>query len=228
MLTLSQVQETLPANHRNNITQEMVNQLNNLSDDVDESRTIRDNFVTFSGVLQEGRYKVGDYVRAVMYVSHKIMDKTNQEAYKATFPDRWARMIADGKEKNQISSIVTAYNKGALVTKIMERAMVPTWILNQDIFQKAIQTQHDIMIDPMVSDKVRVEAAHSLLTTLKRPEVKKAELTIDVGLNDGMAQMEKTLRLMSEKQLNMIEHDPNTSAHDIAAIPMKNVTPDDE
>jgi len=30
---------------------------------------------------------------------------------------------------------------------------------------------------------------------------------------------------MSRKQLNLIEHDPNTSANDIAALPMKTVNP---
>ena len=77
MLTLGQVQESLPAQNRQNITQEMVNQLNSLSKDPEEARNIRENFMTFSQVLKEGRYKVGDYVKAVMYVSYKIMNKTN-------------------------------------------------------------------------------------------------------------------------------------------------------
>lgn len=224
MLTLSAVQETLPAQHRQNITQDMVNQLNSLSNDPEEARYIRDNFVTFSQVLQEGRYKVGDYVRAVMYVSHKVMGKTNLDAYKATFPDRYANMVAANKLPKDIASIVTAYNKGMLVTKIMERAMVPTWILNQDVFQSAINTQYELMMDTDVSDKVRSDAANSLLTHLKKPdETKKAELKIEIGLNDGMAALEKSLVDMSRKQLDLIEHDPNTSANDIAALPMKTV-----
>lgn len=226
MLTLGAVQETLPAQHRQNITQDMVDQLNSLSKDPEEARYIRDNFVTFSQVLQEGRYKVGDYVRAVMYVSHKVMGKTNLDAYKATFPDRYANMVNAGKAPKDIASIVTAYNKGMLVTKIMERAMVPTWILNQDVFQAAINTQYELMMDNDVSDKVRSDAANSLLTHLKKPEeTKKTELKIDIGLNDGMAALEQQLVAMSRKQLDLIEHDPNVSANDIAALPMKTVNP---
>jgi hypothetical protein len=226
MLTLGAVQESLPAQHRQNITQDMVNQLNALSSDPEEARYIRDNFVTFSQVLQEGRYKVGDYVHAVMYVSHKIMGKTNIDAYKATFPDRHAKMVAAGKPAKDIASIVTAYNKGQLVTKIMERSMVPTWILNQDVFQSAINTQYELMMDTDVSDKVRSDAANSLLTHLKKPEIaNKTELKVEIGLNDGMAALERQLVEMSRKQLDLIEHDPNTSANDIAALPMKNVTP---
>jgi hypothetical protein len=226
MLTLGAVRETLPAQHRQNITQDMVDQLNSLSKDPEESRYIRDNFVTFSQVLQEGRYKVGDYVRAVMYVSHKVMGKTNLDAYKTTFPDRHANMINAGKPAKDIASIVTAYNKGMLVTKIMERAMVPTWILNQDVFQEAINTQYGLMMDTDVSPKVRSDAANSLLTHLKKPEIaNKAEIKIDIGLNDGMAALERSLVEMSRKQLQLIEHDPNVSANDIASMRMKTVNP---
>lgn len=224
MLTLGQVQETLPANHRNNISQDMVDQLNTLSRDPEEARYIRENFVSFSQVLQEGRFKIGDYVHAVMYVTHKVMGKSNLASYIATFPDRHQKMVNAGKPAKDIASIVTAYNKGSLVTKVMERAIVPTWILNQDMFQSALQTQMDLMQDTAVSDKVRCDAANSLLTHLKKPEAHKAELKVEVtGLNDGMAALEASLVKMSQKQLDLIEHDPNISANDIAKLPMKTV-----
>lgn len=225
MLTLGQVQEALPVANRNNITQDMVNQLNALSNDPEEARYIRENFVSFSQVLQEGRFKVGDYVHAVMYVSHKVMGKSNLDSYKATFPDRHAAMVMAGKPQKDIASIVTAYNKGILVTKVMERAIVPTWILNQDMFQSALQTQYELMMDTQVSDKVRCEAANSLLTHLKKPEVHKSELKIDIALNDGMAALEAQLVTLSKQQLNQIEHNPNITAQDVANMPMKVINP---
>ena len=225
MLTLEQVRDSLPANFRNNITGSMVDQLNSLSSDPEEARYIRENFVSFSQVRMEGRYKVGDYVRAVMYVSHKVMGKSNMGSYIATFPERYQSMLDRNKEPKDISSIVTAYNKGALVTKVMERAIVPSWILNQGMFQTALQTQHDIMVDQDVSFKVRVEAANSLLTHLKKPETNKAELKIEIGLNDGMSALEASLIEMSERQLNSIAHDPSISANDIAGKAMKVINP---
>lgn len=225
MLTLEQVKSALPPGNRNNVTQDMVNQLNALSKDPEEARYIRENFVSFSQVLMEGRFRLGDYVQAVMYVSYKVMGKTNIEAYKATFPDRYKSMVDAGKPQKDIASMVTAYNKGVLVTKIMERAIIPTWILNQDMFQAALQTQFELMTDTQVSDKVRCEAANSLLTHLKKPDVHKSELKIDIAVNDGMATLEENLRRMSQAQLNMIEHNPNVSAGDIAAMPMKVINP---
>lgn len=228
MLTLKQVQESLPTNFRNNITGDMVDELNALSSDPEEARYMRENFVSFSSVLQEGRYRIGDYVKAVMYVSRKIMGQSNLQAYKETFPERYQPMVDAGKEQKDIASIITAYNKGKLVTSITERAMVPIWIMNQDAVQQAINVQVELMSDTGVSDKVRSDAANSLLTHLKKPEVNKAELSIEIAANDGMAAIEAAITEMSERQLNSIEMNPNVSANDIAGLSLKNITPEEE
>jgi hypothetical protein len=219
MLTLQEVQDSLPAGQKGHITQDMVNQLNALSKDPEEARYIRENFISFSQVLQEGRFKLGDYVRAVMYVSHKVMGKSNLDAYKATFPDRYKQMVSDGRSGKDIASYVAAYNKGKLVNLVYERAMIPTWVLNQDMFQSALNTQYEIMNDVSVSDKVRVEAANSLLTHLKKPESNKAELKVDIGLNDGMKALEKRLAEMADVQLKTIEGRA-MSVEDVAALPL--------
>lgn len=219
MLTLKEVQDSLPAGQKGLISQEMVDQLNSLSKDPEESRYIRENFITFAQVLQEGRFKLGDYVRAVMYVSHKVMGKSNLDAYKATFPDRYQQMVADGRQSKDIASYVAAYNKGKLVNLVYERAAIPTWVLNQDLFQKALNVNAQIMEDPTVSDKVRVEAANSILTHLKRPETNKAELKIEVGMNDGMRALEQRLAEMAEAQQKTIEGKV-MSAQEVAAMPM--------
>lgn len=219
MLTLQEVQDSLPAGQKGHITQDMVAQLNALSKDPEEARYIRENFITFAQVLSEGRFKLGDYVRAVMYVSHKVMGKSNLEAYKATFPERYKQMIADGRQAKDIASYVAAYNKGKLVNLVYERAAIPTWVLNQDMFQKALNVNCSIMEDPTVSDKVRVEAANSILTHLKRPETNKAELKVEIGMNDGMKALEQRLAEMAEAQQKTIEGKV-MSAQEVAAMPM--------
>ncbi|ANJ20730.1 hypothetical protein RDp07_gp70 [Roseobacter phage RD-1410Ws-07] len=219
MLTLQEVQDSLPAGQKGVITQDMVNQLNALSKDPEEARYIRENFISFSQVLAEGRFKLGDYVRAVMYVSHKVMGKSNLESYKATFPDRYSQMVADGRQPKDIASYVAAYNKGKLVNLVYERAMIPTWVLNQDMFQSALNTQYEIMNDVSVSDKVRVEAANSILTHLKKPETNKAELKVEIGMNDGMKALEARLAEMAETQMKVIEGDA-MSVQEVAALPL--------
>lgn len=229
MLTLKQVQESLPTNFRNNISEDMVDELNALSEDPEEARYMRENFVSFASVLQEGRYRIGDYVKAVMYVSRKIMGQSNLQAYKDTFPERYQPMVDAQKPQKDIASIVTAYNKGQLVTKITERAMVPVWLMNQDVVQEAINVQVALMNDISVSDKVRSDAANSLLTHLKKPEItSKTELSINIAQNDGMAAIEAALVDMSNRQLESIQHNPNVSANDIAGLSLKNVTPEED
>jgi hypothetical protein len=60
--------------------------------------------------------------------------------------------------------------------------MIPVHIFNADIFQSAINTQATLMLSAN-SEKVRSDAANSLLTHLKPPEVKKIEL--DVGIQQS-------------------------------------------
>lgn len=230
MLTLNQVKEALPVSFRSNITQDMVNQLNSLSNDPEEARIIRDNVISFAKVLQTGQHKISDYVRACMYVSHKLMGHSNLEAYKKTFPERYAKMVTANKPINYISSIVSAYNKGELVTKITERSIVPAWVLNQDVFQEAINTQSDIMKDPSVPPRDRVAAANSILLALKRPDTMKAELEVTVKTDTGMAALEERLNELSRSQRDAIlENRPGMSAKEVAEMAlvtsMKDVTP---
>lgn len=223
MLTLKEVQATLPIGSRGNMTQDMVNQLNALSKDPEEAKVIRDNFITYAEVLQEGRFKVGDYTSAVMYVSYKAMGFSNLKAWKATFPARYKKMEDAGKPAKDIASHVSSYNKGILVNKVYARSYIPTWVLNQDMFQKALNTQYELMVDVTVSDKVRSDAANSILTHLKKPEENKAQLSIDIHVSDGMAEMENALNDMSRLQLKLITEDSGISAHDIASMPIKTI-----
>ena len=98
-------------------------------------------------MLTEGRFQVADYVNAVVYVSHKMMGCSNQLAWKTTFPERLQNRVARGADEHDISAYVAAFNRNKLVNLVMEQSLVPTWILNADIYQKAINTQYAIMTD---------------------------------------------------------------------------------
>ena len=219
MLTIEDVRDTVPTQSKNNVTQAMVDQLNALSKNPEEARIIQSNFITFKDVLTSGKYKLADYVRAVMYVSHKLMSKSNLEAYKATFPERYQKMVAEGRADKDIASYVSAYNKGQLVTKITETAAVPTWLLNQDIHQEAVNTQYYLMTSDDVSHKVRSDAANSLLTHLKRPDMQHSELKIDINMNDGMKALEARIAEMAEIQSKAIESE-GVTVEGVAAMPL--------
>src|SRR5690606_8245933 len=139
------VKQSVPAQFRGNVTQELVDNLNAISLDPIMADSIRENFISYSAVLKEGRFKLDEYLNAVAYVSYKIMGNTNQDAYAKTFPARYQSLVARGASSKDISSYVAMYNKGKLVNMILEQTLVPSWVLNQDLHQKAINRLADLM-----------------------------------------------------------------------------------
>jgi len=218
-LTEADVKQALPPNMRSSVTQNVVDTLNAVTNDPLIAEHIRDNFIGYSAILKEGKFKVEDYVNAVTYVSYKLMGDNNQDAYFKTFPQRHANLVAQGKTPKDISAYVHAYHKGKLVNLIMEQTMVPTWVLNQDIFQRAINVQASIMNDEDVSPKVRVEAANSLLTHLKKPEAVKGQISLDMNESSGMRDMKKMLEDLAEKQQQLIQQGQMKTV-DVAATPL--------
>lgn len=203
MLTVDELRTAVPAHLKPSVSQEMVDKVNTISLDPLKAEAIRENFLTFVDVMKEGRFKFQDYLNAVNYVSHKLMGLTNREAYQQTFPQRYADMVAAGKKEKDIASMVSIYNKTKLVGLVYERSMIPTWVLNQDVFQKAINVQAELMTTAS-SEKVRTDAANSILTHLKRPETKQVELNIGVQENEGMNELKDMLTDMANQQQSLI------------------------
>lgn len=220
MLTREDMERALPANLKSAATQQLTDLLNNIATDPLVAEQVRNNFISYAGVLKEGKFKTEDYIEAVTYVAYKAMGYNNQEAYEKTFPARMARLIAKGTSRKDISAYVASYHKGKLVNLIMEQTLVPTWVLNQDLFQKALNVQADLMINAN-SEKVRSDAANSLLTHLKKPETKGLEVNIDMRETSGMNELTATLARLAETQRELI--DSGVSPKQIAAQPIIDV-----
>jgi hypothetical protein len=133
------------------------------------------------------------------------MGYSNKDAYAKTFEERYLKLIGDGRSDKEISAYVAGYHKNKLVNQILEQAVIPSWLVNQDVFQKAINTQLQLMTDVDVSPKVRSDAANSLLTHLKPPETKKFELDVSVKTAGGIAELSDTLARLANAQLQQIQ-----------------------
>lgn len=203
-LTEEEVKRALPQHLRSAVTTSLVDTLNNISSDPIIAENIRDNFIGYSAILKEGKFKTEDYINAVAYVSYKMMGFSNQDAYIRTFPQRHANLLAKGITAKDLSSYVAAFHKGKLVNLIMEQSLVPTWVLNQDIFQKAINVQADLMQNA-VSEKVRTDAANSILNHLKKPENQKLQISMETVENSGMKEMREMLTKLAGQQKTLIE-----------------------
>lgn len=203
-ITLDEVITALPANLKKAATQELVNDLNAITNDPLVAENIRNNFVSYTSVMKDGKYKVADYLKAVAFVSFKLMGDSNKEAWCKTFPDRHAILVGRGSNEKTISAHVAAYAKGQLISKITEQSMVPSWVLNQDIFQKAINVQADLMQNA-TSEKVRVEAANSILTHLKRPDPVKGQIDLNVNDTTGMNELKNLLGELARQQVDSMQ-----------------------
>lgn len=221
-LTIEQFRIALPDKVKKSINQELVDQINATLSDPELFEAYRDNLLSYTKVMADGRFKVSNYIDAVRYVSHKLMGCTNIEAYTKTFPDKYARFVAEGVAAKDIASYVTAYNKSKLVNLIFEQTLIPSYVLNQDLYQRALNVQADLMINAK-SEKVRCEAANSLLTQLKQPEVKKVEL--DIGMKEDSsinALRQATMELVAQQRLAM--QSGVTNAQEVAHSKVIDVT----
>lgn len=202
-LTIDQFKQALPDKVKRSINQELIDQINTTLSDPEMFESYRENLLSYTKVMADGRFKVDSYVHAVKYVSHKLMGCTNIEAYTKTFPDKYARFVQQGVQAKDIASYVTAYNKSKLVNLIFEQTLIPSYVLNQDLYQKALNVQAELMVNSH-SDKVRCDAANSLLTHLKMPETQKVELEIGVKEDSSIAQLRQaTLELARQQRLAM-------------------------
>lgn len=176
-LTIDELRASLPDTVRKSVTDEVLQNINKTISDPAFYEQYRNNLLSYGHVMRDGKFKIKSYIDAVRYVSFKLMGLNNQEAYIKTFPDKYNYFLTKGTSAKDISSYVHAYHNTKLVGLVMEQAMIPVHILGRDIFWKAVNTQAELMMTA-TSEKVRSDAANSLMGHLKPPETKKVELDI--------------------------------------------------
>lgn len=203
-LTVDVLKKSLPSKYKRNVNDDLLEHINTILDHPELYDDYRNNFLTYISVIQDGKYKLDDYLNAIKYCTHKLMGESNMDSFVKTFPNRYQSMIAKGYTAKEMSAHVAMYNKNKLVNTILEQTMIPTWVLNQDLYQKAINVQADLMLNAM-SEKVRSDAANSLLVHLKPPEVKKVELDVGIKQNDEIEALRNITAELAAQQKRMIE-----------------------
>lgn len=203
-LTLDNVKRAVPAKLKDSIEQSFVDKLNNLANDPIVADQIRNNFISYAHVINDGKFSIEEYLSAVKYVSFKLMNLTNVDSYARTFPQRYAGLLARGTSQKDIASYVSAYNRGKLVNLILEQTLVPSWVLNQDIYQKAINTQAELMNNAK-SERVKCMAADSILKALAKPEAAGPLVNIDMKESSGINELKQALVELAANQKRSIE-----------------------
>lgn len=216
---LQTLRDALPAKLKNSVSQEMLDRVIQ-STEPELCNQLKENFIGYTSVLLDGKFKAEDYLYAIKYVTYKLLGYTNKDSYIKTFPDRYTKLKAQGLKDDEISGYIAGYNKNKLVNLILEQTLVPTWVLNQDIYQEAINTQARLMRTAK-SERVQAMAADSILNHLSKPE---SAPTINIGVNnDQLTDLQNTLTQLAETQLKMIQN--GKTAKEVIEAPIIEVEP---
>lgn len=213
-ITKKDIEQALPANLKSSATQQLADHLNNLVQDPETGAYIRDHFISYAVVLAEGKWGIDAYMNAIQYATYKMMGYSNQDAYFRTFPQKQNDFIAKGTTAKDISSYVSMFHKGKLVSAILEKAMIPIHVLYQDVYHKAIQHQAHLMLNAQ-SEKVQTEAANSIMVHLGKPKDTAPTVAIQINNNAEMDAMKQMIADMAGMQAKLIES--GVTAQDIAA-----------
>lgn len=212
--SLDELEKALPIHLKGAINQDILDILNKSISDPIFAEHVRDNMIGYVDILKDGKFKLADYVSACIYVSYKLGGKSDKEAWAATFPDRYQALISKGTTSSAIAAHVAMYNKGKLVNLIYEQTLIPTWVLNQDIRQKAINHTLLLMLNAKRED-VQQKAAETLIRELKPPETGKLQIDIGVGANTEITDMKSMMKQLIESQQASIRagHSTQEIAH---------------
>ena len=209
-INIDVLKKSTPKHLRSFITDDLVDMLNNSKIDDTVIEEYKENFISYMSVLTEGKYKTTDYLNAVKYVTYKMLGRTNEEAYTATFPERYTKLSNRGV--TDISSYASAYNSNKLVVGIMQQVLVPVWITNAQLHQQAINEQFKLGTNPSVSPMARAKALDSVLTHTKAPETKQLNIDIGISQTDDLQQLQNTMKQLAEQQKDMIQKGYSTKS----------------
>lgn len=200
-ITCEILRDAVPAKIRPYVTPEFVDHINDVIDDPDVRDTFRNNLLSFTQVLNEPKIPLKVYIQAVRYSSYKMLGLNNVQAWMRTFPERYQRLLDRNKDAEYLRAIANQYSKGKAVVMVMQQTLIPTWILNADTHQQAVNVLANLMVSAR-SEKVRSDSASSLLTHLKQPEVIKHDLHVKVEQDESIKEMRQAaLELVRAQRL---------------------------
>ena len=204
-LTLDLLTQVVPTKIRSMITEDLVDELNSWTDNPILQEAFKENMITYTGVLQDGKYKVTDYINAVKFVSLKLLEFSDFDAYCSVFPERVAILRAKDIDDDGIRPYASAYKKNKLVVSIFQQTIIPTYVLNAPLHQEALN-KLAVLMNNSRSDLVKVKAAEAILAYTKMPETKKIELDLGVNTIDVMSELKKATEVLAEQQRHSLEN----------------------
>ena len=203
MMTPEEFKAALPVQLKNSVNQEVMDAINQVLSGPEATAVFKENLLSYTSVLMEGRFKMTSYISAIRYVSFKLLGGTNKAAFNATFPGKLAKWTAQGVAEKDQASYIAAYHRSKLVNLIMEQTLIPTHVLNAPLRQQAINVQAELMMTAN-SEKVRSDAAACLIKELAPPINAKIELDMGIQVDKTLDTLRETTKALIEQQKRML------------------------
>ena len=180
MLTVEEIKEVVPKQHRSKVSQDFVDTINTMIKDPQMAEVYQKNIITYASVLQDGRFKLVDYFNAVLFVSYKMMGLSSMAAYQKVFPDKCKDMVARNVSAKDMQAYASTFNKNKLVTLIYEQTLIPDHIMYASVRHRAIAAQANLLNSQ--NEYIVQKAADSLMNHLKAPE--NSKISIEMSTQD--------------------------------------------
>ena len=225
--TMEMLETYVPKTSKKAVTRDLLDNINTLIDDPDYGQEFKDNFITYSSILDSNnKWSMQMYLNAIQYYSLTCAGLSQVKAYVRVFPDRLKKRLDRGEMVKDIGGEASRYNGTALVCKVRDQALIPLHLVNQGVVQQSINVLVDIAMNGR-SEVARVTAASNLIKELRPPEVTKNEITIGLSDDARDAQERQTNAMISiaEGQQKMLE--AGHSLEDIQKLNVHFVEEDD-
>ncbi len=194
-LTLEYLQTVVPKSYRKTVSQELVDEINHLSEDPDYGEQFREGILTYSSVLGgKESWSIRQYTDAVKFLGLVTMKVNQTDAYIKVFPERMQSRLNRGETKTEMGGEASRYNASPIINTLRDQARVSFYLRNQDIRQEALDGLMDLGRHAR-SEVARVTAFSSALKELRPPETHQVE--VQVGMNEEAreAQQKQTDKL---------------------------------
>ena len=197
-LTLDIVQSQLRPKQRHTISQETVDEIKKLSEDIDYGEEFLELYLDHLNVFKESKSQNHkQYLNALKFFSLVEGGNSLTDAYIKVFPERYEQRKKHYPPSEQKKSLMrhdaNRFNNSGLVTEIKRVATIPVQLVHRHLLHEAILNQAELMRSAR-SEMVRQKAGATLIAELKPPE----ESTVNVKVDDNTASVVEQLRRAAE------------------------------
>ena len=198
-LSLDLVQSQLKPKQKLTITQETLDEINQLAENPDYGPEFLDSYLDHLNIYKESPSRSHEqYLSAIKFFTLVESDNSLTDAYIKTFPqryeDRKRNLPFDKRDKKIMRGEASRFNSSKLVCEIKKVATVPVQLIHRHILHEAILSQADLMRNAK-SEMVRQKAGATLIQELKPEE----DQTLTVKVEDGTTSIIDDLRAAAEK-----------------------------